>query len=122
MLAEGVLLTALVIAGNTLLRPLVNAINRIPINEAASEATYEVRLSADPIATPVVRERLVELLEAAQYPVGDVQVVEHGDAPVEIVAILVSTAVAAHELDAVVARLQHEPGVLHATWEVSTRD
>lgn len=122
MLAEGVLLTALVIAGNTRLRPLVNAINRIPINEAASEATYEVRLSADPIATPVVRERLVELLEAAQYPVGDVQVVEHGDAPVEIVAILVSTAVAAHELDAVVARLQHEPGVLHATWEVSTRD
>ncbi|WP_411851195.1 MgtC/SapB family protein [Stenotrophomonas sp. LGBM10] len=122
MLAEGVLLTVLVIAGNTLLRPLVNAINRIPINEAASEATYEVRLSAEPAATPQVRERLVELLEAAQYPVGDVQVVEHSDAPVDIVAILVSTAVAADELDAVVARLQREPGVLHATWEVSTRD
>jgi len=122
MLAEGVLLTVLIIAGNTLLRPLVNAINRIPINEAASEATYEVRLSVDPAATPLVRERLVDALEAAQYPVSDVQVIEHGDGPVELVAILVSTAVSADELDAVVARLQRQPGVVHANWEVSTRD
>jgi len=56
MLAEGVLLTVLIIAGNTLLRPLVNAINRIPINEAATEATYEVRLSVDADAVPRVRE------------------------------------------------------------------
>ncbi|MEN5366319.1 MgtC/SapB family protein [Stenotrophomonas sp. TWI273] len=122
MLAEGALLTVLIIAGNTLLRPLVNAINRIPINEAASEATYEVRLSVDPAATPLARERLVDALEAAQYPVSDVQVIEHADGPVELVAILVSTAVSADELDAVVARLQRQPGVVHANWEVSTRD
>jgi len=122
MLAEGALLTVLIIAGNTLLRPLVNAINRIPINEAASEATYEVRLSVDPDATPLARERLVDALEAAQYPVSDVQVIEHGDGPVELVAILVSTAVSADELDAVIARLQRQPGVVHANWEVSTRD
>ena len=122
MLAEGALLTVLIIAGNTLLRPLVNAINRIPINEAASEATYEVRLTVDAAATPLARERLVDALEAAQYPVSDVQVIEHGDGPVELVAILVSTAVSADELDAVVARLQRQPGVVHANWEVSTRD
>lgn len=122
MLAEGALLTVLIIAGNTLLRPLVNAINRIPINEAASEATYEVRLSVAPAATPLARERLVDALEAAQYPVSDVQVIEHGDGPVELVAILVSTAVSADELDAVIARLQRQPGVVHANWEVSTRD
>ncbi len=122
MLAEGALLTVLIIAGNTLLRPLVNAINRIPINEAASEATYEVRLSVDAAATPLARERLVDALEAAQYPVSDVQVIEHGDGPVELVAILVSTAVSADELDAVVTRLQRQPGVVHANWEVSTRD
>jgi len=122
MLAEGALLTVLIIAGNTLLRPLVNAINRIPINEAASEATYEVRLTVDPAATPLARERLVDALEAAQYPVSDVQVIEHGEGPVELVAILVSTAVSADELDAVVTRLQRQPGVVHANWEVSTRD
>lgn len=122
MLAEGVLLTVLIIAGNTLLRPLVNAINRIPINETATEATYEVRLSVDAEAVPRVRERLVDALEAAQYPVGDVQVVEHADAPTDVIAVLVSTAVSADELDVVLARMEHVPGVLHATWEVSTRD
>ncbi len=70
----------------------------------------------------LARERLVDALEAAQYPVSDVQVIEHGDGPVELVAILVSTAVSADELDAVVARLQRQPGVVHANWEVSTRD
>jgi putative Mg2+ transporter-C (MgtC) family protein len=100
----------------------VNAINRIPINEAASEATYEVRLSVDADAVPRVRERLVDALEAAQYPVGDIQLVEHADAPTDVIAVLVSTAVSADELDVVLARMEQVPGVLHATWEVSTRD
>lgn len=122
MLAEGALLTVFVIAGNTLLRPLVNAINRIPIDERLSEATYEVRVSVDPDTLPAAREWLVEHLEAADYPVGDVEVDEHGDSAVEIVATLVSTAVHAAELDAVVARLRRMPGVTHAAWESSTRD
>ncbi|WP_242111665.1 MgtC/SapB family protein [Luteimonas aquatica] len=122
MLAEGVLLTVFVIAGNTLLRPLVNAINRVPIDERAAEATYEVRLATDAGSVHGVRELLVEQLEAAQYPVGDVAVAEHGDATVEVVATLVSTAVVPREIDAVLARLAKAPGVRHATWESSTRD
>ncbi|ATE70096.1 MgtC/SapB family protein [Lysobacter capsici] len=122
MIAEGVLLTGFVIAGNTLLRPLVNAINRIPIDAQLSEATYEVRLSADPASLPAAREWLVEHLEAANYPVGDVELDEHGEGAVEIVATLVSTAVDARELDAVVERLRRMPGVRHVTWESSTRD
>ncbi|UOF15294.1 MgtC/SapB family protein [Lysobacter capsici] len=122
MIAEGVLLTGFVIAGNTLLRPLVNAINRIPIDAQLSEATYEVRLSADPASLPAAREWLVEHLEAANYPVGDVELDEHGEGAVEIVATLVSTAVDAKELDAVVERLRRMPGVRHVTWESSTRD
>ena len=38
-------ITVFVIAGNTLLRPLVNAINRIPLNEQSSEATYYLKLA-----------------------------------------------------------------------------
>ncbi|KWS05204.1 Mg(2+) transport ATPase protein C [Lysobacter capsici AZ78] len=122
MIAEGVLLTGFVIAGNTLLRPLVNAINRIPIDAQLSEATYEVRLSAAPASLAAAREWLVEHLEAANYPVGDVELDEHGEGAVEIVATLVSTAVDAKELDAVVERLRRMPGVRHVTWESSTRD
>ena len=117
MLAEAAALTALVIAGNTLLRPLVNAINRIPIDEAASEATYEVRLTATPEAAAEAREALVEALEGAHYPVADVETSERGDELVDIVATLVATSVVAEELDAVAAKLERAPGVEHATWE-----
>ena len=69
-----------------------------------------------------MRDRLVEKLEAAKYPVADVDVVEIGDDLLEIVAKLVSTAVDPNELNAVAVDLQQPGGVRHATWEVSTAD
>jgi putative Mg2+ transporter-C (MgtC) family protein len=117
LLAEAAMLTALVIAGNTLLRPLVNAINRIPLDETASEAIYEVRVTATPEAAAEARETLVEALEGAHYPVADVETSERGDDLVDIVATLVATSVVAEELDAVATALERAPGVEHATWE-----
>jgi putative Mg2+ transporter-C (MgtC) family protein len=117
LIAESALLALFVIAGNTLLRPLVNRINRIPIDEEAGEAAYEVRLSANPRAADGAREALIEALERAHYPVADVETDERGDETVEIVAKLVATAVVPGELDAVVEELEKLPGVDHATWE-----
>jgi putative Mg2+ transporter-C (MgtC) family protein len=122
MIAQAAALTVFVLAGNTLLRPLVNAINRSPLDERASEATYEFRLAVDAASTDAVRELLVEKLEAAKYPVSDVNVIDRAEGIVEIVATLVSTAVEAKELDAVAADLARRPGVRHATWDVSTKD
>lgn len=122
MLAQAVTLTAFVLAGNTLLRPLVNAINRSPLDERASEATYEIRLTVDAASMDAVRDTLVEKLEAAKYPVRDVNVIDRAEDVVEIVATLVSTAVDAKELDAVTTDLARRPGVRHATWDVSTKD
>lgn len=122
MLAQAVALTVFVLAGNTLLRPLVNAINRSPLDARASEATYEFRLTVDTASMDAVRELLVEKLEAAHYPVSDVNVIDRAEGVVEIVATLVSTAVEAKELDAVTADLARRPGVRHATWDVSTKD
>jgi putative Mg2+ transporter-C (MgtC) family protein len=122
MVAQAAALTLFVLAGNTLLRPLVNAINRAPINEQASEATYFVKLLVDSETSATLRDSAVERLEAAQYPVAGVEVVERGADLQEIVATLVSTAIDAGELDAVVADLQGRQGVRHATWEAKTTD
>jgi putative Mg2+ transporter-C (MgtC) family protein len=54
--------------------------------------------------------------------VADLEIVELGDDLLEIVATLVSTAIVPGDLDSVVNDLQREPGVRHATWEVSTTD
>ena len=122
MVAQAAALTVFVLAGNTLLRPLVNAINRIPLDEKASEATYYFKLAVTAEALPAMRDQLVERLENANYPVADIEVVETGDDLLEIVAKLVSTAVDPNELNAVVGDLQRQDGVRHATWVVSTAD
>ncbi|AGT11352.1 MgtC/SapB family protein [Paracoccus aminophilus] len=121
-LAEAVLLTFFILAGNTLLRPLVNAINRIPIDDRAGEATYEVSLISTPEAMPKLRDLLVQELEAAHYPVSDVEIFERGDDTVEIIATLVSTAVEPHEIEAVTRRLARQAGVANASWDGSTRE
>ncbi len=120
--AEAALVTAAVLAGNTLLRPLVNAINRIPIDERDSEATYEVRATTETGRLSEVRDLLVERLEAAHYPVSEVDVEERGEDDVEVVATLVSTAIEPEEIEAVIARLGAAEGIRRATWTVRTTD
>ncbi len=122
MIAEAALLTVFVLAGNTLLRPLVNMINRIPIDDRATEATYEVSILSSRDAMPDMRDLLVERLEQANYPVSDVEIVDRGDDTVEIVATLVSTAVNPHEIEEVTTYLAKQAGVSNATWDGSTKD
>ena len=119
MVAQSVALTIFVLAGNTLLRPLVNAIDRIPLNERASEATYQISITSDAKRAAEVRDFMNERLEAASYPVRETKIVFHASDNVEVSAVLVPLAVEPAELDAVVAELSKVPGVSHATWNVS---
>jgi putative Mg2+ transporter-C (MgtC) family protein len=118
MVAQAGLLTVFVLGGNTLLRPLVNAIDRIPINEQTSEASYDVIVTIDSNSVATIREILLEKLEAANYPVRDTDVVYRSAVDAEIIATLVSLSIEPDELDAVVASLAGLPGVRHATWNV----
>lgn len=122
LLGEATLLTGFVLAGNTLLRPVVNAINRTPIDERATEATYEVRLTTDAKHLEEARDLLTDQLEAAHYPVHEVEVRQRGDAQIELIATLVSTAVDSTEIEAVLGKLSQRSLVQHATWTVRTSD
>ena len=120
MVAQAVLLTVFILMTNTLLRPLVNAINRLPFDERATEATYEVRLTTAIEAVPKVRELLEERLEAAKYPLSEIEEIERAEDAIELVAVLMSTSVNSKELDAVTNALATQHGVRHATWSVRT--
>jgi putative Mg2+ transporter-C (MgtC) family protein len=122
LLAEAVLLTAFILAGNTFLRPLVNFINRIPIDEQAGEATYEVHVTSEGERAAEARELLLQRLEASNYPVGDIQETIMPDDTAQIVARLVSTAVDPKEMDAVVAGLKQADAISDAAWTASTTD
>src|ERR1700735_677158 len=91
--AEAAVLTLAVLAGNTLLRPLVNVINRAPLDEQLSEATYEVHVVTTPETVGEVRDLLSEALEKASYPIRQIEVEERSPEASELVATLVSTSV-----------------------------
>jgi putative Mg2+ transporter-C (MgtC) family protein len=119
---EAVTLTIFVLAGNTLLRPLVNAINRAPINEAVTEAIYEVHLRTHPDHTDDARAFLSDQLEAAKYPFKDIEEEDEKADEIELVATLLGTAANPDELDAVVTRLKANPIVENASWILRTTE
>src|SRR6516164_188366 len=73
---EAVALTGFVLAGNTLLRPLVNAINRAPIDKGATEAIHEVLVTTTAAHLDDARDLVRHRLEAANYPLRDIEVIE----------------------------------------------
>lgn len=122
MLAEATLLAGLVIVANTLLRPVVDAINRIPLEGRSLEATYSVTITGATDQAGPLGDLLTDHLEAQSLPVAELDVVERGEERVEIVATLVSTNVPSHELDAIVEHLSEVHGITHATWQARTHD
>ena len=79
-------------------------------------------MTVDTPALGDLRDVVVEKLEVANYPVGDVVVLDRASGASEIVARLIGTTVDPKELDAVADALERQAGVRHATWEASTRD
>lgn len=120
--AEAAMITFFILAGNTLLHPLVNAINRIPIDEGFSEAVYEVRVAATNDYVPDLREGIIAELKGAKYPVADINITPGNDGTSEIIARLVSTTARTDELNQAIGRLRRLNGVQHASWEVSTAE
>ncbi len=114
LIGEATIAALFVLAANTLLRPVVNRINRRPLAEAQSEAMYRVYVVCEGARQADLREKLIELLEAANYPVQDVDQHAFGQNDAEIEATLYATAVVPEELDRVAAALEAQPGVSQA--------
>ena len=115
MIAEATLLTGVVLFANTALRPLVDAINRIPIAGGTVEATYSVTITVPVAAAGPMGDVLVGHLEEAGLPVADLDTQVRDDEHVALVATLVGSGVVDAELDALVEHLSCVHGIDHAT-------
>lgn len=113
-------MTAFVLAGNTLLRPLVNWVNRRPFDEATTEAQYRVLATCDRVDVADVRDLLDEVLSRASYPIREIEALSESENQIELAAKLVPTTADPDELDQVVAELNRSPVVRSATWTVGT--
>ncbi|QNM96902.1 MgtC/SapB family protein [Chitinimonas koreensis] len=122
LVAEALLAAIFVLASNTLLRPLVNSINRRPIDDRASEVTYQLCLVVRSDQQKQVLDLLETALAEASYPVGDLEVEPFGEDAVEIKATLLSTSVESAQLERIVAQLSGENHVRQAFWNLSTTE
>ncbi|MGI4942922.1 MAG: MgtC/SapB family protein [Janthinobacterium lividum] len=116
--AEAATLAAFILAGNTLLRPLVNWVNRRPIDASVTEAKYLVHVTCLPRDVSDVRDLLDTELNRASYPVREVLMLSAQEDQVELAATLVPTTAEKVELDQVIAAIEVSPLVLSATWSV----
>ena len=118
--AEAVAVAFFILAGNTLLRPLVNWVNRRPIIGDVTEAQYQVHVICRPDAVADVRDLLEVELSRANYPIREVETLNTGEDLVELEATLVPTSAEPDELDAVITALERSPQIRSATWTVGT--
>jgi putative Mg2+ transporter-C (MgtC) family protein len=118
--AEAVLVAVFVLAGNTLLRPLVHYITRLPISPEGTEALYRVHVICRPEAVSEARDLLFEELELHHYPIREIETLSEGEEVVELAAVLVPTTARPQDLDAIANHLARHENIESATWTVST--
>lgn len=122
LISEATLVALFVLAGNTLLRPVVNAINRQPIDDKKSEVTYTVCVISNRSVQKQVIELLEFLLEQADHPIGRVEVRPFAQEEIQIFATLVCTSADSERLEKVVDEVSLTEHVSQAFWSISTTD
>lgn len=116
LLGEAAIAALFVLASNTLLRPVVNQINRRPFHEETGEATYMVYVICAREFKSDIQEAMVQILEDASYPARQVDDHPFGADEIEIEFTLYATAVQPEELDAAIGKVERLPGVRQAFW------
>ncbi|MGC5702133.1 MgtC/SapB family protein [Pseudomonas sp. NFXW11] len=122
LVLEALLGTLFVLAANTLLRPIVNNINRQPLDVISAEVTNIVYVIAHRSKQKAVFALLEAELARCNYPASDIDVHAFGSDDVEIEATLATTSVDGDELDALVSRLSASTLVQQAFWSPSTTE
>ena len=117
--AEAVLVAGFVLAGNTLLRPLVAFVNRRPMAPGETEALYRVHVVCPANVVSAARDLLFDELETHHYPIREMETLAEGDTQVELAAILVPTTANPADLDSITAHIARHEGITSATWTVS---
>lgn len=116
MLLEALLGATFVLASNTLLRPVVDRINRQPMDTLAVEVTNTVYVIARQSHQKQALHLLENALEAADLPTRDLKVHAFGDDAVEIEAVLAANAVDGEHLERLTRQLAEQPFISQAFW------
>ncbi|WP_430009148.1 MgtC/SapB family protein [Methylophaga lonarensis] len=122
LILEAVLGALFVLAANTVLRPVVNHINRQPIDTMAVEVTNSLVLLVPQKFQNEALRMLEMTLEHANYPIRDLEVSPFSADEIEIEATLLATSVEGEFLEKLVQRFNSSPYVNQAFRVASTSE
>lgn len=122
LLMEAIMGAAFVLAANTLLRPLVDRVNRQPIDTAAVEASHVISV----VTTREQRQQAIDLLQrvldTASIPLSDMEVETIGEDEVEIQAMLLPSSIGTRERQQVATQLRQASFITQVLWTTNTQD
>ncbi|WP_434777473.1 MgtC/SapB family protein [Neisseria sp. Ec49-e6-T10] len=122
LILEAIMATLFVLAANTLLRPVVHAINRRPFDMEAIETTIEIHMITEKEQQKEALSLLKAELKANHYFISDMDIHTFGENEVEIELILTTESANSTNLDELIQRISGLTMIKQAFWSPSFRD
>lgn len=116
LILEAILATLFILAANTLLRPIVQAIDRRPLDEEA-ELLNVIYIICDRQYSKQVMEQINITLIKYNYPPKDIEVEPFGDLDVEIEVTLIASSIDTGDIKNIIEHFNNLPQVRHAYWD-----
>ncbi|WP_038345507.1 MgtC/SapB family protein [Acinetobacter sp. A47] len=116
LVIEAILATLFILAANTLLRPIVHAIDRRPLDDD-TEVLHVIYIICDRSHSKTVMDELNLTLKHHNYPAKDIDVTPFGEKEVEIEATLIATSIEAEEAQHIINHLNAMPQIRQAFWD-----
>lgn len=120
LIANAVIGTLFILATNTLLRPLVNYISRLPLDANSLEVTNILHIIASNDQRQSAMVALEKILKSTSYPLSALDIAPFGIEEIEIEATLMTTSITNDDMDLLITLLNIEPSIRQAFWELST--
>lgn len=122
LIIEAILGTIVVLAANTLLRPIANKVNQQPIKTIDMEGSYVIHMIANKNQQKSALSFLIHELTTSGFPTRDLDVHAFGEDEVEIEAIVQSSGITNENLDKIVKTLTNKPFTNQAFWSVDNSE
>jgi putative Mg2+ transporter-C (MgtC) family protein len=122
LIFEAMIGSFFILMANTLLRPMVNSINKKPIDMNRSEVTATINIVVEKTYQKLIMSNLLKLLNEIQYPIDDLDIKTFGTNDVEIEAKMIATSMDNHLLDLVIDEMLKSDHVSQAFWTPSTSE
>jgi putative Mg2+ transporter-C (MgtC) family protein len=117
---EAVIGAAAIIGANVFLRPIVQRINRQPLDQTELSQAYEIAVVSPSSSEQMVRAAMLSQIRGATLMLRSLESHDVDDARVLVTATVVTTNRADTKLERIVGRLSRDPTIVAASWRVSS--